>query len=128
MASFFEKYDVLVIPASGRIPAPLENVELTGTERGLLELFGSPAGSKLLRFGRVREAVIDGQLERLAEQVMHRTMVANLSGIPAMSVPLHRTENDLPVGVQFLGRFADEVTLFKLAAQLEQAKPWRVRR
>jgi len=75
-----------------------------------------------------REAVIDGQLERLAEQVMHRTMVANLSGIPAMSVPLHRTENDLPVGVQFIGRFADEVTLFKLAAQLEQAKPWRVRR
>ena len=128
MASFFERYDVLVIPVSGRIPAPLEDVELTVTERGLLELFGSQAGSRLLRYGRVREAVIDGQLERLAEQVMHRTMVANLTGIPAMSVPLHRTENDLPVGVQFIGRFADEVTLFKLAAQLEQAKPWRVRR
>jgi amidase len=59
---------------------------------------------------------------------MQRTMIANLTGIPAMSVPLHRTENDLPVGVQFLGRFGGEATLLKLAAQLERAKPWRVRR
>jgi amidase len=94
----------------------------------LLELFASRAGAPLLQLDRVREAVVEGQLERLSEQVMQRTMVANLAGIPAMSVPLHRTENDLPVGVQFLGRFGDEVTLLKLGAQLERAKPWRVRR
>jgi hypothetical protein len=42
-------------------------------------------------------------------------------------IPLHRTENELPVGVQFLGRFGDEVALLRLAAQLEQAKPWPLR-
>jgi amidase len=128
LAGFFEKHDLLVIPVSGRIPAPLAEAEPTRTERGLLELFASRAGAPLLQLDRVREAVVEGQLERLSEQVMQRTMVANLAGIPAMSVPLHRTENDLPVGVQFLGRFGDEVTLLKLGAQLERAKPWRVRR
>ena len=63
-----------------------------------------------------------------ADPTMQRTMVANLTGIPAMSVPLYRTENDLPIGTQFLGRFGDEATLLKLASQLEQARPWRVRR
>ncbi len=128
MAGFFERYDVLVIPVSGRIPVPLEEAGLTRAERGLLELFASRAGARLLRVGRVREQLIEGQLERLAEQVMQRTMIANLTGIPAMSVPLHRTENDLPVGVQFIGRFGDEATLLQLATQLERAKPWRVRR
>jgi amidase len=67
-------------------------------------------------------------MEALSRRVLHRTMAANLTGAPAMSVPLHRTEDDLPVGVQFLGRFGDEVTLLSLAAQLEQVKPWPVRR
>ncbi len=48
----------------------------------------------------------------------------NATGQPAMSVPLHWTPGGLPVGVQLVGRFADDTTLLQLAAQLEQAAPW----
>lgn len=41
-----------------------------------------------------------------------------------MSVPLYWNEDNIPIGVQFAGRFGDEATLFRLAAQLEQARPW----
>jgi amidase len=56
------------------------------------------------------------------------TPLVNVTGQPAMSVPLHWREDGLPIGVQFIARPFDEATLVRLAAQLEAARPWRGRR
>ena len=52
----------------------------------------------------------------------------NLTGQPAMMLPLGVSPEGLPVAVQLVGRFGDEATLFRLAAQLEAARPWWDRR
>ena len=51
----------------------------------------------------------------------------NATGQPAISLPLHWSKDGLPMGSQFVGRFADEATLLRLAAQIEQAEPWSSR-
>jgi amidase len=52
------------------------------------------------------------------------TAICNMTGQPAMSVPMFWNSDNLPIGVHFMGRYGDESTLFKLASQLEKAKPW----
>ncbi len=56
------------------------------------------------------------------------TRLANGTGQPSMSVPLTWSEANLPIGTLFTARFGDEATLFRLAGQLERARPWWGRR
>jgi amidase len=63
-------------------------------------------------------------LEVGGRTVAYAGVVANITGNPAMSVPLSWNGDGLPIGVHFLGRAGDEATLFRLAGQLEAARPW----
>ena len=70
-------------------------------------------------------------MDKMVERSLSRTpftQIANLCGLPAMSVPLHWTPDRLPCGTHFIAPFGDEATLFRLAAQLEEACPWFDRR
>jgi amidase len=76
-----------------------------------------------------------GELNTMSEDLSHiapilrrympATSMFNMSGQPAMSVPLAWNSAGLPLGMMFAARFGDEATLFRLAAQLEQERPWR---
>jgi amidase/6-aminohexanoate-cyclic-dimer hydrolase len=102
VARFFTAYDVLLSPTMCQPPYPL----------GVLD--GSSTND---------EAFLDALLSSIGF-----TSLFNSAGNPAISLPLHWSAAGLPIGVQFAGRFGDEATLFRLAAQIEQAAPWAHRR
>jgi amidase len=99
------KFDVLLTPGLGREVAKLG------------ELNQNASGVSLMEWWR---------------QMMHDysqfTPLFNTTGQPAVTLPLWQSKAGLPIGMQFVGRLADEETLYSLAAQLEQALPWAARR
>jgi amidase len=85
-------------------------------------------GSQPVRLGEIdQEADWDDLVEQLFTYVAY-TPIANFSGLPAMSVPTFWTEDGLPIGTHFTGRFAAEAPMLSLAGQLERAMPWWDRR
>ncbi len=68
-----------------------------------------------------------GLLDETARRVfgfIPYTPLFNVTGQPAMSMPLFWNADGLPIGTQFVGRFGDEATLFRIAGQVERARPW----
>ncbi len=102
IGGFFEDYDILLTPSLAEPPVPL------GT-------FDAPPDDPMKPMVRAGEYV-------------PFTPICNFTGQPAMSMPLMWNADGLPVGTHFVGRFGDEATLFRLAAQLEEARPWAGRR
>jgi amidase len=98
IAKFFLDYDVWLTPTVAEPPLPLGSFE----------------------------AQIDKVVERALAWVPF-TPICNATGQPAMSIPLHWNADGLPIGTHFVGRFGEESLLFRLAAQIEQARPWRAR-
>jgi len=101
-AAFFSDYDIWLTPTLAQPPVPLGYFDYTPETR-------------------------EQHIERLGEYTGF-TLIANASGQPGISLPLYWNEDDLPIGVQLLGRYGDEATLIRLAGQLEQARPWSERR
>ena len=99
---FMADHDVWLTPTLGEPPVPLGSFDATPE---------NPMA------GMIRAA-----------QFVPFTPICNITGQPAMSVPLFWNDEGLPVGSHFVGRFGDEATLLRLAAQLEAARPWANRR
>jgi amidase len=118
VSTFFERYDLVLTPTLARPPPLIGELLPKGFEKRVQTLAAATSSSLLLKLG----GGIDGSVDRVFDFVPF-TPLANFSGLPAMSVPLGEADA-LPIGVQFVGRFGDEATLFQLAAQLEQAAPW----
>jgi amidase len=99
VAGFLAEHDVWVTPTMSALPAPLGHISSTP---------GEPFRA----------------LERGGETVAYPAVVANVTGAPAMSVPLWWNAEGIPVGVHVLGSYGDDARLFRLAADLEAARPW----
>jgi amidase len=102
LGAFMERYDVLLTPTLAKPPVRLGEIDMMEMDQ------------KLYR-------------DRLRAYIPF-TPIENAAGLPAISLPLAWNGEGLPIGSHFVGRFADEATLLRLAAQLESARPWAGRR
>jgi amidase len=103
LGAFMQEYDVLMTPT---LPTPPVALGYYNADDKSLDVRGWIG--KLFRWGLF-------------------TGLFNVTGQPAISLPLHQTSHGLPIGIHFVARFGDEATLFRLAGQLEQAQPWKDR-
>ncbi len=102
VAKAFTDYDVMLTPVLAKPPVPI------GT-------FDAPKDDPMAPWAEV-------------VQFAPYTAIFNATGQPAMSVPLFWNDEGLPIGSHFVAPFGDEATLFRLAAQLEEARPWASKR
>jgi len=127
LARFHARYDLLLTPTLAHPPIRHGQGDPSRAEQTLLNMLDRTGLLGLL----ARAGLLDGTIDKIARdslQYVPFTQAANLTGTPAMSVPLHWTADGLPLGVQFVGTLGDELRLLQLARQLEQAQPWFDRR
>ena len=117
IAAFFLEHDVLVTPTTSTPPLPLGAMKATAAERAGIRLVSQLGSRRLVD-------LLFRQIGQKSFDATGNTMLFNQTGQPAMSVPLRWTGDGIPVGVQVVARFGEEATLFRLAAQLEAARPW----
>lgn len=121
LAHMMQHWDVLLSPTLTRPPPAVGALRPTPVEHALLKLIG------FVPFGPLLRLLLDRMAAKSFDWLGY-TPIANMMGLPAMSVPLAMAPSGLPIGSHFMARFGAEATLFGLAAQLERARPWAARR
>jgi amidase len=121
LAAFFSRYDLFVTPTLAYPPIRLGELALKPVEAAAL------AALRAVPLGAALRAI----LAKLADESLERTpntQLFNQTGQPAISLPLHQTQDGLPVGVQLAARYAEDALLVRVASQIEEARPWKDRR
>jgi amidase len=121
LGAWFLERDALLTPTLSAPPLPIGALDQKPVEKLALAVLRVLPSERLIR------KLLD-QLAIEGFEYAAFTPIANLTGQPAMSVPLYWNGQGLPIGCHFFGRFGEEATLLRLASQLEAAQPWEARR
>jgi amidase len=97
---FFERYDMLLTPTLTKLPEPIG------------------------KYSKMRRDLDYVAFMRLCDEYRIHPPAANITGQPAISLPLGQSKSGLPIGVQFMARFGEEGSLIRLASSLEKTMPW----
>lgn len=119
MNHFFEKYDLYLIPATASVAPKNGEVKTPAWQKPILKTLLHAGKAHWLAQGKLVDRIVKENLKWVPF-----TQLANITGLPAMSVPLYWNKDNLPLGSQFIAPFAGEDVLLQLAAQLEYAQPW----
>lgn len=119
LSTFFESYDLLLTPTLAKLPPKVGEFDLPVPLQRAADVLLKTRTTRLLAFTNIVDDMVDKNLGWVPY-----TQLANLTGRPAISLPLHQTADGLPLGVQFVAPLAGETLLLTLAAQLETALPW----
>jgi Asp-tRNA(Asn)/Glu-tRNA(Gln) amidotransferase A subunit family amidase len=119
LARFHETYDYFLTPTIAKKPVRIGELDTAPTLQKAARLMHRAHGGKLM----LKTGIIEQMIEENLGWVPY-TQLANLTGRPAINVPIHWTDDGLPLGVQFVGALGAEGALLQLAAQLEEARPW----
>lgn len=123
LGEFHQKYDLQLTPTMALPPARVGQIVTPHWQQVAMKV--------LMTLRLTRVVLKSGMIEQMVRDNLKWvpfTQLGNLTGTPAMSVPLHWTADGLPLGVHFVAPHEGEGTLFRLAAQLEKAQPWFDRR
>jgi amidase len=116
-------YDIVLTPTLAKPPLRIGELLPTGMDAiALRVLRGIGAGRTLLKLSMLDSLAAE------AFDFMPTTLLYNMIGQPAMSVPLYWCDSGLPMGMHFSAQLGEEVLLLRLAGQLEEASPWAHRR
>lgn len=122
MASFMNNYDLYLTPTAAQKPYQVGEMKLSA--------FEEKAARVISRFDLGSVLIASGMVKKNAGKALARTpftQLANMTGLPAISLPIYHSEDGFPMGSQFVAPAGDELTLLQLANELEQNVNWKNR-